>query len=1072
MFKTYHSNDLEVLRDILLHLLQRPLANPLQQEVILVQSPGMSHWLKLSMAEQQGIAANLRFPLPATFIWELLYQLFPHLPKRSPYDKEWMRWRLMRLLLPLLSQPDFAVLAHYLEQAPALKLYQLCGRIADLFDQYLVYRPDWILAWEAGQSAPVDLATEERWQPQLWRYLVADIEQGGQQGQHRARLIEQAVQRLGQPGVELDLPERLAVFGISALPPAYVHLLHALGQHRDVHLFIQNPCQEYWGDILDPSKAQDLGSVGNSLLASMGKLGRDYLDLLLPYDPTPIEAFVPRQTAATTPLLAAVQQDILQLRQGPAQGLHVLQADDQSIQIHSAYSALREVEMLHDWLLQRFASDPSLKPRDVLVMMPDVRPFAPFIEAVFGQSRDQRFIPWAIADMGLGVEQPLLQLFMTWLALPDQRFSLSQVMDWLAVPALAQRFALSPAQVQQLADWLARAGVRWGLDQEDYQRQGLPERQHHTWAQGLERLLAGYSLDAQQLWQDIWPLAGVSSQNAEPIGGLWRLLQSLAQWRSWMEQERSLQQWSLGLQTLLDEMFEPEEQELWLLEQIRAALMDLQQQSQQADYEAPLPVQVVRAHLSRALEQRGVGQRFLAGQVNFCTLMPMRSVPFRLVCLLGMNDGDYPRQVPRLGFDLMQSRWRRGDRSRRDDDRYLFLEALLSAREGFYISYQGRDQQDNHERPPSVLVSELLDYLGQHSQLAGQAHTDGLQRAQQVRAQLCQQHPLFPFAEQYFNGQGPRSYQHEWLAAAQRQAITPTAFCAAPLSPLESSGTLELNELLSFARAPWRYFMQQRLRVYWGQEVQQRAEVEPQQLQNLTAYQARDLGLQLTLQGKSGQSWQRYLHASGLLPQPPLANLALAKLEQSLAPLQQVWQQQGGLGETREVDLQLAEWRLQGWLRLHQGQLLSLRAGKVRGQDVAQLLLSQLVMAAQGQAVSASLYGQDNCVRLQAVTAEQARAELQLWLQTYAEGWRQPLPIFIDAAWTALHTKDGLTAESLYKAWSAPFAEGEQVYVQRLFPAWSECQEQALYWAETLVQPWQERVQVEKLAEFNEQEAE
>ncbi|WP_379907466.1 exodeoxyribonuclease V subunit gamma [Marinobacterium aestuariivivens] len=415
MLQIYHSHSLTNLKDLLILLVERePLSDPFSDECILVQSPGMAQWLKLELAEGLGIASGLRFPLPATFLWDSFATLLPAVPERSAYRKEAMCWKLMDILPQHLETPEFAPLRHYLEQdETGFKRYQLCGKIADIFDQYLVYRPDWIDAWSRGEAIGDPLG-DQVWQPMLWRALQARTEALGQPHWHRANMMEAFVAALGQAPAG-QLPQRLFVFGISALPQTYLQALQALGRRIEVHLMILNPCRHYWGDIVDPaylaklsrklfagqdpavlSGAADYLESGNPLLASMGKLGRDYLHQLQEMDLPGFDFYeLPgEQLEAPATLLGRIQRDILELEDRSREPeaatgsgwKTALDPADPSLQLHSCHSPLRELEVLQDRLLDMLEADPGLAPRDIIVMMPDVAAYAPHIEAVFGSA--------------------------------------------------------------------------------------------------------------------------------------------------------------------------------------------------------------------------------------------------------------------------------------------------------------------------------------------------------------------------------------------------------------------------------------------------------------------------------------------------------------------------------------------------------------------------------------------------------------------------------------------------------------------------------------------------------------
>ena len=721
MFRVYHSNQLDILKEILVHLIERePLANPFDAEQIMVQSPGMAQWLKLELAKAQGIAANIDFPLPASFIWQMFIIALDDIPERSAFNKEGMAWKLMALLPQHLDQSEFEALANYLaDDDEQLKRYQLAHKIADIFDQYLVYRPEWLQAWEAGENLKAD---SQPWQPILWRALVNATDALGQSHYHRANLYQSFIERLSSDTPPPGLPTRLFVFGISALPPRYLEALKALGKHVEVHLFVTNPCRYYWGDIVDPkwlhrlqgrqrthmevsdSSVVEQGhseqfadpdaapglfdeegvlNVGNPLLASMGKLGRDNLFMLADMEPEEIEAFVDLPGDS---LLSAIQSDLLELneRGGSALSLEQINSskhktpvatDDNSLQLHACHSPMREVEVLHDQLLAMLEADPELSPKDIVVMMPDVDSYSPYVQAVFGAASGNRYIPYAISDRSAQQESPILVSFLRLLQLPQSRCSASELLELLEVPAILARFDLNNSDLERLRQWIEETGIRWGLDEQDASRFDLPAMGQNTWLFGLQRMLLGYCIEAGEsgdLYDGILPYDEIAGIEAEKLGKLASFVEQLTLMLPRLTHTRPLAEWVSLINELLDTFYQVDADGEYLIKLIRDALHALHQQCESAAYDKPITPQVLFDYLNNHLRSHRSSARFLAGQLNFCTLMPMRSIPFKVVCLLGMNDGVYPRSIAPLGFDLMSDDHRRGDRSRRDDDRYLF----------------------------------------------------------------------------------------------------------------------------------------------------------------------------------------------------------------------------------------------------------------------------------------------------------------------------------------------------------------------------------------------------------------
>ncbi len=1089
MFTLYHSNQLDLLKELLVsRIRQAPLSHPFDREQILVQSPGMAQWLKLELAKAFGIAANIDFPLPASFIWEMFTRVLADVPRQSPYNKGAMSWHLMTILPTLLGRPAFAPLAAYLGgsdgAAPEqVRLWQLCQKVADLFDQYLVYRPDWIARWEEGEGLSQELAgvSGQDWQPELWRELVARTLALSPSGYHRANLYEAFIHELERtrdlPG---RLPQRVFVFGISALPPRYVEALLALGSRPEVevHLFVTNPCRYYWGDLLDRktlarlenklkpgTDLETLQGPANPLLASMGKLGRDYLHQLMELEVPQIEAFVDiedRDDEGKVTLLRAIQKDVLELAERGAGEFSLdvshhkspVSLDDGTLQIHACHGPMRELEVLHDRLLALFEQDPTLTPKDVVVMMPDVNSYGPYIQAVFGKeggkgrggARGQ--IPFAISDRATSQESPLLQSFLALLRLPNARFGAGELLAILEVPAVLRRFELDDDEFNVLRRWVQETGIRWGLDDDYPERFALPRLSGNSWLFGLRRMLLGFAMGDGEPVAGILPYADIEGQQGLILGKLAWFVDSLAEFLPRLQQAQPLAEWHACLLALLERFYLADEDEERQLQLIRSQLTDWQAQLGEARFEQAISADLLQDYLGSVLGESRSSQRFLAGQVNFCTLMPMRSIPFRQVCLLGMNDGVYPRTLPPMGFDLMAVASRRGDRSRRDDDRYLFLEALLSAQQGLYISYQGFSAQDNSEKVPSVLLAELIDYVRQGFVLAGDEDLDDDTSGQRLLEHLIVAHPLTPYSPAYFYpepGSGLFTYAADWLPALSPErgaANFQSGDLPLPAEWGREQG-LELAELLRFYRQPARYFLNRRLKVWFELEEATIEDSEPFELDGLQHYQLKALLLDAHLTEGESEARRHRLQLSGLLPQGWFGSLLLEEIDGEMGKLAARLRPWTGDKQAVEIDIALAQGQLQGWIDTQKGRALVVKPGSFNGKDLLLAWIQHLCLSLSSAPGDTLLFDAKQSLRLPRLAADEARPRLAALVALWTQGMKRPLPFFPSTAWEWLRAieKDPAKPEEADKAALARFnggymvtGEGQDVYVARCFP--------------------------------------
>ncbi len=1075
-FMVVHGNRLDELRSLVVSWMRRyPLA-PLENEIALVQSNGIAQWLKLALAEDSeeddmggcGIAAAIDVQLPGSFMWQLYRMVLgrDEIPVTSLLDKAPLTWRLMRLLPQLINQPHFEPLQRFLTHDTDLrKRYQLAERLADLFDQYQVYRADWLEDWAEGRhqlrngrGEAKPLTPANCWQAELWRALLLDVGEEGM-AQSRAGVHQRFIERINRLDVApVGLPSRVIVFGISSLPAQALEALAGLARFSQVLLCVHNPCRHHWADIvadkdllrhqykrqarkngmpvvLDP---QTLHQHAHPLLAAWGKQGRDYINLLDSYDDPNsyrsafrdgrIDLFSDNQPLN---MLNQLQDDILELRplnetreRWPAVDLET----DQSIRFHIAHGAQREVEILHDQLLARFSADADLRPRDVIVMVPDIDSYAPHIRAVFGQldRHDPRFIPFTLADQGQRGRDPLLIAVEHLLKLPDSRFPVSEILDLLDVPALRARFGVEERDLPTLHRWIEGAGIRWGMNAEQRAGLGLPQAlEQNSWRFGLRRMLLGYAVGSGSACEGIEPYDEIGGLDAALIGPLVALLDALEIAHHELTQPASPQQWSVRLQALMSLFFQASnEHDDYLLTQLEALRETWLENCESVGLQDELPLTVVREAWLAGLDQGRLSQRFLAGAVNFCTLMPMRAIPFKLVCLLGMNDGDYPRAQPPLDFDLMGSDYRPGDRSRREDDRYLLLEALLSARDQLYISWVGRSIRDNSERPASVLIGQLRDHLASGWRLTD-ANEDLLET-------LTQEHPLQPFSARYFHeGDALFSYANEWqvLHHAAEQAVDIEILEAhVPEEPLG------LGQLQDFLRNPVRHFFSQRLKVFFEAAEVPLADEEPFVLDALQRYSLSDslLDAALTKPGEVDQVLEaqaRRLQNSGLLPMAGFGECLQQELIEPLPDLLQRYHQLLALWPTPltsalPVNLELHGLPVEGWLSgLHQradGGLLSVTTipnsiGSIKSRKWHRLTrpwVNHLVACASGMAMTTALVASDDSLVLDPMEQASASRILGDLLLAWQSGMRQPLPIAVKTAFAWLGQTEPVKAEA------------------------------------------------------------
>lgn len=780
MFFLYPSNKLEDLSLLLAEVLRTRPKKVLEPNIILVPNPGMQHWLSLNLAEQLGVSMNVSSPLPSRFIWDLSRQILGEdkVPKQSPYRREVLTWRIFSLLTNniLSESKHFVVIKKYwASDDPKIKekrQFWFAQQLADVFEQYLVFRPNWLLTWEAGNFFQTENESSykmQSWQAWIWRELVKE------QAFHPANLQSMAIDSLLHE--QISLPKDVYVFAVNSMSSLHLQFFDAIAKHTHVHFFQLNPSVNYWGDALsDRALAYKRRNEAfekslfdehvHPLLRNLGGQGRDLNNLLVDMAYHEIASFdiepAPKLTGRT--LLSVIQAQILEgeITQQTVSSETIESAQYPSIAVHACHSEVRELQVLKDTLLTRFDNDRSLQPRDVLVMCPSIEKYSPYINAIFTQSQNPNLnIPVSISDRKPIESEMLIVAVMTVLKMGNSRFDASSIIDLVSLPSIASRFGLSEHDMDFCAKYLKQACIIWGLD-DDHISSTLDvtlTNNQHTWEKGLQRIIVGWiNAPNDILIDNVATLGFVEGQATQTLGRFMQAIEQIHLLVSGLSEDRTPYQWSEYVASLLQNFFAPQQEDSFALKLLQKSLNDIIENTESCHFNSPVSLFVFIESLEAILSIPETRSQFYAGKVSFCSMLPMRSIPFKIIVILGLNQSEFPRQDLPAEFNLMSYfPNNKGDRSRRGDDRYLFLESVVSARQYLHLSYQYKKISDNSDRQVSsvleLLIEHCREYFGE-------------------KALPIIQHSLHPFSIESFTKRGAYlgSYEEGWKTQATHLA--------------------------------------------------------------------------------------------------------------------------------------------------------------------------------------------------------------------------------------------------------------------------------------------------------------
>jgi exodeoxyribonuclease V gamma subunit len=1083
MLHIHRAERADRLADGLAETLLAPLEDTFTADVVAVPTRGIERWLTQRLSTRlgasdgvDGVCANVEFPFPGRLILTALAEATGIDPDNDPWLPERSVWPLLTVVDDCLTERWLSALARHLEGARGdteepPRRFGVVRHIADLFDRYGVHRPDMVRGWAAGDDGP---GLGDDWQPELWRRLRAWVD-----APSPAERLERACERIRRDPALLDLPPRLSLFGLTRMPRSYLEVLAAIATGRDVHLFVLHPSPSLWGSVAADLRGGPAITTRrhdrtarlpiNRLLASWGRDVRE-LQLVLAGGGESVDHHHELHTAQPETLLAAIQRDIRADRQPPGPSLPGqpddrpwLQPEDRSIQIHACHGRARQVEVLRDAVLHLLAEDPTLEPRDVIVMCPDIETFAPLIQATFGSgpaAEDEQAdaadpqdrlpdLRVRLADRALRQTNPVLGVISQVLALADQRATASQLLDLAAREPVRRRFGFDDDDLTRMQDWVAASGIRWGFDAAHREPFKLGNVSANTWRRGVDRMLVGVAMteDERPLIGGVLALDDVESGAIDLAGRFAEFVDRVHAAVDALTHPQSVREWTEVIARVADALTATSDQQSWQLRELQRLLDDVLTESGNGDgqREATLELGDVRALLADRLRGRPTRANFRTGHLTVCTLVPMRSVPHRVVCILGLDDGEYPRRARRDGDDEMLAEPHVGDRDPRSEDRQMLLDALLAATERLIITYTGNDERTNVRRPPAVPVGELLDIVERTVRCESGSARDAVEI----------HHPLQPF--------DPRNFITGKLVAGERWGFDPQAlagaralsgqrvprrpFLQAPLPPRDDS-VVELNLLIRFVEHPARALLRDRLGISVSEYFDEVQDAMPVELTALEEWGVGQRLLEGVLAGGDRRACMQAEIARGALPPGELARPPLAKIGAIVDHVADAARALAdGTPGSLDVSLALADGRtLAGTVTGVCGDTIrAVSYSRVRPRDRLRAWVQLLALSAArperpfesvviGRARAGVRGASVTVARIPALAdtpdarRQAALAQLAIVLDLYDRGMREPLPLACDtsAAYAQAVAAGGDGESAAREAWETVFRYGKE----------------------------------------------
>jgi len=966
---------------------------PFQRETTIVQSRGMEQYLKLQIAKQNGIVANFYFSFPAKILGAI-FETIEAAKVPFPFDPRNLMWRIYVALPSLIERPEFRMVRHFLESQNHsrydLKRYELAMEIASLFDRYAVQRPDMVRQWSGGECLYDD--PDELWQSILWREIVAgpDLLDPIERYDRLSQFLENA----SHPSDFLPewMPGRFSIFGGFTLPVLYRELFMKLAQRIDIHYY-HLETMEFDSD----SSEENTNSGGNPLLQLSGRSGIEFSTFLRSVDGVIRKHHpVAPDRDQTKTLLQQVQSDIFTNRTRETEKITV-QESDRSIQIVSCHTSLREVEVLYDHLLRFFETAPGATPADVLIMVKDIERYMPLIHAVFEKQTDRvtgkKLIPYSIADVHSVQEKKYYDLFKKIFELSRGRFARSELLAFLEDPVIEETFQFAEPDLAVIRAAIQKAEIRWGYDGEFKQKLGVPGVVQNTWRRGMDRLLLGYLMTGEAPFASLLPVEMLHGESFACFAKFESLVEMLHRHTSRFKAAHTTVSWSNLLLELLGEFVDSDRD---------SSFAGVLRSIGEIDLNEAVELEIVERELETLFVEKKYGHSFLSGSVTFSKIFPMRSIPARFIGFLGLNESDFPAKDSGSSFDLFLRYGRPSDRSKRMDDRQLFLEAVLCARDSLYISYTGHDPSNHAKRESSVVVSELVDYIGRHAVTPS---------GEPVSCVI--NHHMHGFHPDYFlKNDSLYSYSKTMFRAAQtvvgkKNRIAPFFEKPVPLSPDDDAG-ISGEDFIRFFQNPSRAFLK-RLKFRTDFIDDETNDIEPFLLNGLERYLLKEEIMELALSGSDRETMRTRLEMGDSLPHQKAGEIAceieFKNIDPFLSLIRRLHDEKGVGDLSFQIELNggtIVDCHLRAIL--DDNNLYLYRPATLRSRDYIRAWILHLLLNARTdwEPCTTHLFGTGSLshVILSPPAAERGNSPetaltlLEACLELYREGQTRPLPFF------------------------------------------------------------------------------
>ena len=762
--------------------------NPFEEKFVIVSNGILGVWLSMQIAGKNGISANINPVSPDEFLRTFAEKHFKIRTKDSVFTKKNLEWAIFTLLSSgFLEKPELEPVKNYIKNDKTL-CFGLCRRIAAMFDRYAVCRPHIFESWIKGSLCTG--SQDEIWQKEIFTAL---------RNRYRfepdfAKLFIRECERAAHDG---NFPTSLVLFGISQMNRYHLNIFRHLSRLFPIHIFTVLPSREY---VYKPGK--------ETFFRRFCAADIEINDFFAEYPPfEESEIFV--EPAGGT-LLASIQRDILNDEENPEK----TDCDD-SVSISACCGKMRELEVLKDSLLQLFNEDETLNPGDIAVFCPDIKSYIPYINAVFGNTPpcDRTFIPFCVSEELQALENGIAETFLKIISLNNGNFTKSDILSIFKKPFVCENFGVNRDDLAEIEKIIDESGVKCGLSGQN------------SWEFGLKRILASAFLPFSETgegFENILPLENLPNDRLAVIDGFITFIKELFRFSEQLDSQKTADEFKHLLESMVDFFFVKSKESLEEIRFIRSTIANFAESA--GKYSGKISFDAVLTYLEDEIGTIVSDRPSLNAKVNFSSLKHFSSLPFKVICLIGMDTESFPGKDSEYAFDLTRTVPAAGDEpqtvSRRENDFHIFLETIAAAGRKLLISYDGKDLREDSKRhcktavPVQILEKYILQKTEKNQENSSWETTKDPEKTE-IKT------PAQPFSPEYFfDSEGSFKTFSKNAFAVARILFSPgiSAQHTDSAAVLKKTGTphrhtkqLSIEKLIRFFKDPQEYYFKKTL---------------------------------------------------------------------------------------------------------------------------------------------------------------------------------------------------------------------------------------------------------------------